>query len=79
MPYAGIHTPAVFSDQSVLPPKEIGRYPVFVPKADDGGVAIARIHQFALAVPRTRPTHHISLIGALPCDSCSRSVAFHHR
>ena len=32
LPYAGIYTPAAFSDQSVLPAKEIGRYPVFVPK-----------------------------------------------
>ncbi len=41
LPYAGIHTLAAFSDQSVLPPKEIGRYPVFVPKADNDGMAIA--------------------------------------
>jgi hypothetical protein len=52
LPYAGIHTLAAFSDQSVLPPKEIGRYPVFVPKADDDGMAIAGIRQLALAVPR---------------------------
>lgn len=52
LPYAGIHTLAAFSDQSVLPPKEIGRYPVFVPKADDDGMAIAGIRQLPLAVPR---------------------------
>ncbi|MCK1391326.1 alpha/beta hydrolase domain-containing protein [Bradyrhizobium sp. 1] len=56
LPYAGIHTLAAFSDQSVLPPKEIGRYPVFVPKADDDGMAIAGIRQLALAVPRATYT-----------------------
>src|SRR5207237_8504375 len=47
LPYKGIHTLAAFSDQSVLPPKEIGRYPVFVPKADDDGIAIAGVRQLA--------------------------------
>ncbi|MCP3400750.1 alpha/beta hydrolase domain-containing protein [Bradyrhizobium sp. CCGB20] len=56
LPYAGIHTLAAFSDQSVLPPKEIGRYPVFVPKADTDGMAIAGIRQLALAVPRATYT-----------------------
>ena len=56
LPYTGIHTLAAFSDQSVLPPKEIGRYPVFVPKADDDGMAISGIRQLALAVPRATYT-----------------------
>jgi hypothetical protein len=56
LPYTGIHTLSVFSDQSVLPPREIGRYPVFVPKADDDGMAIAGIRQLALAVPRATYT-----------------------
>jgi hypothetical protein len=56
LPYAGIHTLAAFSDQSVLPPKEIGRYPVFVPKADDDSMAIAGVRQLALAVPRATYT-----------------------
>jgi hypothetical protein len=56
LPYKAIHTPTVFSDQAVLPPKEIGRYPVFVPKADDDGMAIAGIHMLALAVPRATYT-----------------------
>ena len=47
LPYKGIHTPAAFSDQNVLPPKEIGRYPVFVPKADDDGMAISGIRPLA--------------------------------
>jgi hypothetical protein len=56
LPYTAIHTPAVFSDQTVLPPKEIGRYPVLVPKADDDGMAIAGVHMLALAVPRATYT-----------------------
>ncbi|NBQ89660.1 MAG: hypothetical protein EBU07_19800, partial [Betaproteobacteria bacterium] len=38
LPYAGIHTTAGFADQSVLPPKQLGRYPVFVPRADPDGM-----------------------------------------
>jgi hypothetical protein len=56
LPYTAKYTPAVFSDQTVLPPKEIGRYPVFVPKADDDGMAIAGVHMLALAVPRATYT-----------------------
>ncbi|MBR0798521.1 hypothetical protein JQ615_24335 [Bradyrhizobium jicamae] len=56
LPYKGIHMPAVFSDQSVLPPKMIGSYPVFVPKADDDGIAIEGVHQLAVAVPRATYT-----------------------
>jgi len=56
LPYKGIHTVAAFSDQNVLPAKEIGRYPVFVPKADNDGMAIAGIRQLALAVPRATYT-----------------------
>jgi hypothetical protein len=56
LPYTAKFTLSVFSDQSVLPPREIGRYPVFVPKADDDGMAIAGIHQLALAVPRATYT-----------------------
>jgi len=56
LPYKGIRTLSVFSDQSVLPPKEIGRYPAFVPKADDDGMAISGVHMLALAVPRATYT-----------------------
>jgi hypothetical protein len=56
LPYAGIHMPAFYSDQSVLPPKEIGRYPVFVPKADTDGISIAGVHMPAIAVPRATYT-----------------------
>ena len=56
LPYAGRYTTAVFSDQTVLPPKEIGRYPVFVPRADTDGIAIAGVHLLALSVPRATYT-----------------------
>jgi hypothetical protein len=56
LPYTAIHTPAALSDRSTLPPKEIGRYPVFVPKADADGMAIAGVHMLALAVPRATYT-----------------------
>ena len=56
LPYTAMHTPAAFSDQSVLPAKEIGHYPVLVPKADDDGMAIAGVHMLALAVPRATYT-----------------------
>jgi hypothetical protein len=56
LPYKGIHTLAAFSDQGVLPPKEIGRYQVFVPKADADGMAIAGVHMLALAVPHATYT-----------------------
>ncbi len=54
--YTGIHTSAAFSDQSVLPPREIGRYPVFVPRLDIDGIAIAGIHQLSVLVPRATYT-----------------------
>lgn len=54
--YTGIHTPAAFSDQSVLPPMEIGNYPVFVPRLDADGIAIAGIHQLSVLVPRATYT-----------------------
>src|SRR5262249_4495401 len=56
LPYAAIHTVAAFSDQTVLPPRELGRYPVFVPRADNDGMAIAGVRQLALAVPRATYT-----------------------
>jgi hypothetical protein len=56
LPYRATHTSAAFSDQGVLPPKEMGRYPVFVPKADADGMAIAGVHMLALAVPRATYT-----------------------
>jgi hypothetical protein len=56
LPYAARYTQAAVSDQSVLPPKKIGQYPVFVPKADADGMAIAGVHMIALAVPRATYT-----------------------
>jgi hypothetical protein len=56
LPYTGGYTLSIFSDQSVLPPKEIGRYPVFVPRADTDGMSIAGVHAPGLAVPRATYT-----------------------
>ncbi|WP_431281734.1 alpha/beta hydrolase domain-containing protein [Humitalea sp. 24SJ18S-53] len=56
LPYAGLHAFAAFSDQAVFPPREIGRYPVFVPLADTDGMAVAGIRMLPLAVPRATYT-----------------------
>jgi hypothetical protein len=56
LPYAGIVTGAAISDQSVLPPRPIGEYPVFVPLADADGMSIAGIRMLPLAVPRASYT-----------------------
>ena len=56
LPYAAIHTGASFTDTSVFPPRELGRYPVFVPRADADGMAIAGIRMLPLAVPRATYT-----------------------
>jgi hypothetical protein len=56
LPYTGIYTHAAFTDPSVLPPKLLGTYPVFVPRADSDGMAIAGIHMLPLAVPRATYT-----------------------
>ncbi len=56
LPYRAIHTPAAHSDQSVMPPREIGRYPVFVPLADADGMAVAGIRALPLLVPRASYT-----------------------
>jgi hypothetical protein len=56
LPYAGIFTGAAVSDQSVFPPRLLGEYPVFVPRADADGMAIAGIRMLPLAVPRATYT-----------------------
>jgi Alpha/beta hydrolase domain len=56
LPYTAKYTPAAFSDQTSFPPREIGRYPVFVPRADADGMAIAGVHMLALAAPRATYT-----------------------
>lgn len=56
LPYAGIHTSAAHSDHSVMPPREIGRYPVFVPRLDGDGMAIAGVRALQLAAPRATYT-----------------------
>jgi hypothetical protein len=56
LPYRALHTPAAISDQSVLPPREIGRYPVFVPLLDGDGMTVAGVRALPLAVPRASYT-----------------------
>ncbi len=52
LPYTGIHTGASFTDTAVFPPKVLGAYPVFVPRADSDGMAVAGIRMLPLMVPR---------------------------
>jgi hypothetical protein len=54
--YSAIYTGASFTDPTAFPPKELGRYPVFVPRADADGMAIAGIRMLPLAVPRATYT-----------------------
>ncbi len=56
LPYTGIHTGAGFTDPTVIPAKVLGMYPVFVPRADRDGMAIAGIRMLPLAVPRATYT-----------------------
>lgn len=56
LPYAAIHTPARWIDPSVLPARELGHYPVFVPLADADGMSVAGIRMPALAVARASYT-----------------------
>jgi hypothetical protein len=56
LPYTAIYTGASFTDPSVLPAKLLGTYPVFVPRADKDGMAIAGIRMLPLAVPRATYT-----------------------
>jgi hypothetical protein len=56
LPYTAIHTGAAFTDPTQLPAKILGTYPVFVPRADSDGMAIAGIRMLPLAVPRASYT-----------------------
>lgn len=56
LPYAAMYSVAAVSDQTVMPPRELGRYTVFVPRAGADGMAIAGVHMPALAVPRATYT-----------------------
>ena len=56
LPFTGIYTGAAFTDRAVFPPKVLGQYPVFVPRADRDGMAIAGIRMLPLAVPRATYT-----------------------
>lgn len=51
LPYAGLHTPASHADHALLPPRDLGHYPVFVPLADGDGMSVAGIRMAPLEVP----------------------------
>ena len=61
LPYTGIYTVASFTDTAVFPPKVLGVYPVFVPRADVDAMAIAGIRMLPLAVPSATYTGWNSL------------------
>jgi Alpha/beta hydrolase domain len=54
--YSGIYTGVTLNDNSLLPPKEIGRYPVYVPRLDSDGMSISGIRMLPIAVPRATYT-----------------------
>ncbi len=56
LPYTGIYTGASYTDPTMFPPKLLGMYPVFVPRADKDGMAIAGSRMLPLAVPRASYT-----------------------
>jgi hypothetical protein len=56
LPYTAIYTGASYTDPTVFPAKLLGMYPVFVPRADRDGMAIAGIRMLPLAVPRATYT-----------------------
>jgi hypothetical protein len=56
LPYTAIHTSEAFTDTSVFPPKILGLYPVFVPRADADGMSIDGIRMLPLAAPRASYT-----------------------
>lgn len=56
LPYTAIYTGASYTDPTVFPAKLLGMYPVFVPRADRDGMAIAGIRMLPLAVPRASYT-----------------------
>ena len=53
LPYGGLYVPAAKVDGSVDPPRELGRYTVLVPQANDDGMAAAGIRLPAIAAPRS--------------------------
>ena len=56
LPYTGIFTGASYTDPAVFPAKLLGMYPVYVPRADSDGMALAGIRMLPLAVPRASYT-----------------------
>ena len=56
LPFTGMHTAAAQVDPQATPLREVGRFPVFVPRLDADGMAIAGIRQPVLEAPRATYT-----------------------
>ena len=56
LPFTGLHVPAAQSDHGVVPPRELGRFAVLVPRADTDGMAIAGVRLPVVEAPRATYT-----------------------
>ncbi len=56
LPFTGLHVPAAQSDHGVVPPRELGRFAVLVPRADTDGMAVAGVRMPVLEAPRATHT-----------------------
>jgi hypothetical protein len=56
LPFTGLHVPAAQSDHGTVPPRELGRFAVLVPRADADGMAIAGVRLPVLEAPRATYT-----------------------
>ncbi len=56
LPFSGMHMPAAEFDRNAAMPGVLGRYPVFVPRADADGMSIAGIRLPVLEAPRATYT-----------------------
>jgi hypothetical protein len=56
LPFTGLHIPAAQSDHVATPAREMGRFAVLVPRADNDGMAIAGIRLPVLEAPRATYT-----------------------
>jgi hypothetical protein len=56
LPFTALHVPAAQSDHGTVPPRELGRFAVLVPRADTDGMAIAGIRLPVVDAPRATYT-----------------------
>ena len=70
--YSGLTSPLNLLDSSVVPPKKGPPYPVFVPKVNADGIAVAGVHIPPVAVPRaTYMGWNYRRAGYAPGELCS--------